>query len=67
MTQKQTLLRHLKRRKTISSFEALMVYGIARLASRIDELRQEGWDIETIMKRDETGKRYARYRLARSD
>lgn len=66
MTQKETLLRHLKRKKTISQYEALLVYGIARLASRIDELRKDGWSIETIMKTDEKGKRYARYRMARS-
>ena len=66
MTQKETILRHLKRKKSISSFEALLVYGITRLASRIDELRQDGHDIETIMKKDEKGKRYARYRFSRT-
>lgn len=65
MSQKEVLLKHLKR-KTISQYEALLVYGIARLASRIDELRQEGWNIETIMKRDDKGKRYARYRMVRT-
>lgn len=65
MSQKEVLLKHLKR-KTISQYEALLVYGIARLASRIDELRKEGWTIETIMKRDDKGKRYARYKLART-
>lgn len=66
MTQNQMLLRHFKRKKTISSFEALLVYGITRLASRIDELRQQGYQIETIMKKDENGKRYARYRFSRT-
>lgn len=65
MSQKEVLLKHLKR-KTISQYEALLVYGIARLASRIDELRKEGWNIETIMKRDDKGKRYARYRMVRT-
>lgn len=66
MTQNEMLLRHFKRRKSISQFEALLVYGIVRLASRIDELRQQGHAIETIMKKDEKGKRYARYRLVRT-
>lgn len=66
MTQNEMLLRHFKRRKSISQFEALLVYGIVRLASRIDELRQQGYAIETIMKKDEKGKRYARYRLVRT-
>lgn len=65
MSQKEVLLKHLKR-KTISQYEALLVYGIARLASRIDELRKEGWNIETIMKRDDKGKRYARYRMSKA-
>jgi hypothetical protein len=65
MSQKEVLLKHLKR-KTISQYEALLVYGIARLASRVDELRKEGWNIETIMKRDNMGKRYARYRMSRT-
>lgn len=63
MSQKEVLLKHLKR-KTISQYEALLVYGIARLASRIDELRKEGWPIQTVMKRDNNGKRYARYRMS---
>lgn len=67
MTQKETILKHLKRKKTLSSFEALLVYGITRLASRVDELRKDGWNIETVMKKDEKGKRYARYRMARSN
>lgn len=66
MSQKEVLLKHLKRKKTISQFEALLVYGIARLASRIDELRKDGYQIETMMKKDEKGKRYARYKLVRT-
>ena len=65
MTQNQKLLKHFRRRKTISQYEALLVYGIARLASRVDELRKAGLNIETIMKQDENGKRYARYRLVK--
>lgn len=64
MTQKQTLLKHLKR-KSISPFEALLVYGISRLAARVEELRKDGHPIKTNMKTDENGKRYARYVLSR--
>lgn len=63
MCQKQTILKHLRDMGTISPLEARHVYGIERLASRIDELRQEGYRITTSMKRDPMGKRYAEYRL----
>lgn len=41
---------------------ALVNYGIARLASRIHELREIGVDIETEVK-TVNGRRYAEYRL----
>ncbi|MCA2979348.1 MAG: hypothetical protein INH37_13755 [Myxococcaceae bacterium] len=63
MCQKLTILKHLREVGTISPLEARHVYGIERLASRIDELRQEGYRISTAMKRDPMGKRYAEYRL----
>lgn len=63
MCQKQTILNHFRKVGTISPLEARHVYGIERLASRIDELRQEGFNIATRMKRDPMGKRYAEYVL----
>lgn len=61
MAQRETIVRHLQRHGTISPLEARHVYGIERLASRIDELRQNGHSIETRTKRDPLGKRYAEY------
>jgi hypothetical protein len=58
-----TVLRHLKKRGSISPIEALVTYGIPRLAARIFELREAGYGIVTKMKRDEAGHTYARYRL----
>jgi hypothetical protein len=64
MSQRQTIISHMKRYGSISPLEARHVHGIERLASRIDELRQEGFQIVTTMKRDAKGKRYASYEFA---
>jgi hypothetical protein len=47
---------------SLTPIDALERFGCFRLAARIDDLRQEGLDIETIKER-RNGKSYARYRL----
>lgn len=47
----------------ISPGEARMVFGIERLAPRIHELREFGYEIETTHAIDEAGKGYTRYVL----
>lgn len=42
---KTQVLNHLKEHKTITPMEALNSYSCYRLAARIHELREEGWDI----------------------
>lgn len=61
--QTRTILNHLEKRGSISPMEALMGYGCMRLAARIHELRNAGFNIQTMMKRDEAGHAYARYFL----
>lgn len=63
MTQKDTVLKHLKRYTTITPLEAFHVYGIYRLAAVIEQLRKAGLDITTKMKTAPNGSRYAEYRL----
>lgn len=58
---KDTVARHLRSRGEITPMQALVTYGIYRLAARIHDLRNEGWPIETEMKQDEAGHKYARY------
>ncbi len=48
-TQKAAVLKHLQAGKTITQEEAKAAHGIMRLASRIDELRREGWNVVTTM------------------
>lgn len=61
MSQREVIVKHLQDYGSISPLEARHVYGIERLASRIDELRQSGHSIETRTKKDARGKRYAEY------
>lgn len=49
MTQNEMVLDHL-RHKPITQYEALREYGIMRLASRISDLRAEGYGITTTTK-----------------
>ena len=61
MTQAQAILKHLQERP-ITAIDALKLYGVFRLAARINQLRDAGHDIQTktITKK---GKRFAKYTL----
>jgi hypothetical protein len=67
MTQSERVLRHLNDYGSITSVDAMYEYGIMRLASRINDLRREGYPI--ISERVEGFNRYgekcrwARYRM----
>ena len=66
-TQCERIIRHLSDFGTITSREAMLEYGIYRLASRIADLKKQGYHFETTF---ESGKNrynetthYAVYRL----
>ena len=61
-TQKYQILNHLQSGKKITPLEALDQFGCMRLASRINELRDEGYPIETKIMSDKD-KRWAEYSL----
>ncbi len=62
--QAKTVLRHLKKRGSISPAEALIVHGISRLAACIHEIRKRaGYRVATEMRQDEHGHKYASYKL----
>jgi len=63
MNQSDTILNYLKKHESISPVEALTVVGCFRLAARINDLRKQGHNIETKLKKDMNGRRYARYEL----
>lgn len=68
MTQNQMILEYMKNNDGISQAPAFKM-GIARLAARISDLRNSGYDISTEMQRYKTDdgvwKTYALYRLER--
>ena len=67
MTQSQRILRHLEDYGSITQMDAIMDYGIMRLASRVNDLRKDGHPI--VSERVEGTNRYgekchwARYRM----
>ena len=66
-TQCDLILMHMKKYGSITHMEAESEYGIARLASRINDLRRQGVaiksDIITGKNRREETTHYARYSL----
>lgn len=71
MTQCERILRHLRDYGSITQAEAQAEYGVARLAARIDNLRERGHVIrsELVQGRNRYGEktRYARYTLEREN
>ena len=63
MTQKTTILVHLKKHKTISPKESWALYGIYRLSDIILKLRRDGHQIATDMRPAPNGSSYGEYRL----
>ena len=67
LTQKDKILRHLNEVGSINPLQALREYSIMRLATRVWELKDEGYNISTTMK-SSTNRfgekvRYAEYEL----
>jgi hypothetical protein len=62
-SQTEQIRAHLVSGRDITPLEALQRFGCLRLAARIADLRAQGIPVETVADQ-ETGKRFARYRLA---
>jgi hypothetical protein len=58
------VLNHIIMKGSISQLEADSLYRVKRLTSRIHELKKAGLNIIAEMRKDNTGKRYARYFIA---
>lgn len=63
MSQCSDILNHLKTVGPLTALDALDLYGCFRLASRINDLRQAGNDIETTDVTLPNGKTIAQYSL----
>tara|TARA_R110002153_G_scaffold61156_1_gene165053 strand:- start:120 stop:323 length:204 start_codon:yes stop_codon:yes gene_type:complete len=63
-TQAQKILSHLKRGWKITQSDAFHKYGCWRLASRIDDLKKLGFNIDKKMI-ERGGKKFAQYYLPR--
>ena len=62
-TQKQAILSHLKRYKSIDTWTAIQKYGVTRLAAIIHFLKVDGENILSMRMHDpETGKKWVKYR-----
>ena len=62
MTQANQILSALKRGEKLTPLQALRKYGCMRLAARIKDLRDAGYEINTTLTKTQ-GARVARYSL----
>jgi hypothetical protein len=64
LTQNQVILQFLEHGNSVTHLDALTLFGCARLAARIEDLRSMGHNIitETIK---QNGKSFARYHLVK--
>ena len=61
-SQRNIILNHLKAEGHITPLEALFVHRVHRLASRVEELRNENlYIIDTVKAKDAAGNEYTRY------
>lgn len=65
MTHTETILAHLLSGRSITPIDALRDYGCFRLAARVKEIREAGYEVKTIME-GEGAKKWARYTLTRA-
>jgi hypothetical protein len=63
MTQKEWVLKYLQSGNPITPMKALAEKRIFRLAAVVNVLRDEGYNIETRMRKSFEGRPYAEYRL----
>jgi hypothetical protein len=62
MTQTQLILSYLLEGKQLNPIQSLNLFGCFRLAARISDIKEMGYNIETKMV-EENGKRFASYKL----
>jgi len=55
----------LSKGRSITPLQALEKFGCLRLAARINDLRSNGWKIQTLAHKTPTGKFCAKYKLVK--
>ena len=65
MNQHEWIMRQLKMGRMITALDALNGCGSMKLATRISELKRDGYNIVTHMV-SQNGKKFAKYQLIRS-
>lgn len=63
-SQKKMIWSALKAGDTLTAIDALERFGCFKLATRVSELKREGYPIAVKMIRTDTGKRIASYTMA---
>ena len=63
VSQHDIIIRHLAKYGSITQLEALAKYSIMRLAARITELKNKGYNISSELIRMSDGAKYSRYKL----
>jgi len=63
-SQTTQILTYLRSGKTLTAIEALQRFGCFRLAARIRNLKDDGYDVRSTRVELPNGKRVAKYRLA---
>lgn len=66
INQNKLIKSYLESGKTITHYEALELFGCFRLASRMHDLKSEGYPFEKEMIITDSGKRIAQYKKAPS-
>jgi hypothetical protein len=62
MSKIDAVFAHLKKKRSITSWEAITLYKATRLADIVYKLKNQGFDIETVLI-ESNGTRFARYYL----
>ena len=62
MSQTELIVKHIRKAGSISRREAMIDYSIQNLTARIRDLRDQGYNVKTKMRKHPvTGQSYARY------
>lgn len=65
-SKKGRILRHLWSGRSLTHLQAIRLYSHSRLASCVNRLRNEGYDIKTTIIYNLLGEGYAQYHLPKS-